>query len=117
MIKIIDNKKVRLTEAEYNLYKSIASSYDRPDGFKGSELFKELFETDNNGNIIFIRPPPNNRPVTMEVYMFLISIMVHQHIGGACFEVDEFLKEARQVLKEMKQTLQDIKGESNVKEK
>ena len=53
---IIDNKKVALTQNEWDMYQSICKSYDRQN-FKGEDLFKDLFETDDNGIIIFLKPP------------------------------------------------------------
>lgn len=109
MIRIIDNKKVLLTDDEHKMYKNICRSYDRDDGFRGEELFRELFAADEKGFIIFIKPPPSNAPIPMEVYMFMISIMIHQHIGGACDEVQKFLHEGRQVINEMRALLAESK--------
>lgn len=77
-IKIIDNKKVSMTNAEWQLYETICRSYDR-NNFKGEELFKNLFETDDNGIIVFLKPP-STRYTSMEVFLFISSLMIHQHI-------------------------------------
>lgn len=77
-IKIIDNKKVSVTNQEWELYQSICRSYDRP-AFKGEELFKNLFESDEDGIITFLKPPSTHF-TSMEVFMFVASIMIHQHI-------------------------------------
>ncbi|HDY68551.1 hypothetical protein LCGC14_1551960 [marine sediment metagenome] len=114
MFRIIDNKKISLTEDEFALYQKIATSYDRPN-FQGKDLFKGLFETDDNGIIVFLRPPAA-KYTSMEVYMFLISIMVHQHLGIACEHVDklgtslaEKIKECDDVISEGKQLIKELK--------
>ena len=114
MLRIIDNKKILLTDDEFALYQKIATSYDRPN-FQGQDLFKGLFETDKNGVIIFLRPP-TSRYTSMEVYMFLVSVMVHQHLGIACQHVDKLvetldgkIKEASEVISEGKQLIRALK--------
>ena len=114
MLRIIDNKKILLTDDEFALYQKIAKSYDRPN-FQGKDLFKGLFETDKNGVIIFLRPP-TSRYTSMEVYMFLVSVMVHQHLGVACRHVDklvadldEKIKAADEVISEGKQLINELK--------
>ncbi len=81
-LRIIDNKRINLTDSEWALFQEICKSYDRPN-FQGKDLFKGLFETDDNGIIIFLRPP-TSAYTSMEVYMFLITVMIHQHVGTAC---------------------------------
>lgn len=97
MIRIIDNKKISLTDDEYALYKKIASSYDRVN-FKGEDLFKGLFESDDSGIIIFLKPP-TSKYISMEVYMFFVSVMIHQHLGLACGVVDKLSVELNEKIK------------------
>jgi hypothetical protein len=85
-IRIIDNKKIELTDDEFSLYNEICKSYDNAHR-RGKDLFEALFETDDNGVIIFLRPP-TKKYSSMEVYMFLVGVMVHQHLGAACDQVD-----------------------------
>ena len=77
-IKIIDNKKVELTEDEWTMYKDICRSYDRQN-FKGEDLFKGLFQTDDKGIIVFIMPPSGIQ-TSMEVFLFISAIFQHQHV-------------------------------------
>lgn len=107
MIRIIDNKKINLTNDEYNLYLKICKSYDTP-RFKGQDLFRDLFETDDNGIIIFLKPPSKNYS-SFEVFMFLVSIMVHQHLGIACEKVDSQIIESKKIMNELKENLEEIK--------
>lgn len=96
MLRIIDNKRIELTDSEFKLYQEICRSYDGPK-FKGEELFKDLFETDKNGIIIFLRPP-NKSYTSMEVFMFLVSVMVHQHLGVGCKELNSLIAQNKEVL-------------------
>jgi len=77
-IRIIDNKKLALTQSEWDMYQSICRSYDRAN-FKGEELFKDLFESDNDGIIIFLKPP-SSRYTSIEVFLFISAIFLHQHV-------------------------------------
>lgn len=115
MLRIIDNKRIDLTDSEFQLYQEISKSYDRPN-FEGKDLFKGLFETDKNGRIIFLRPP-TSKFSSMEVYMFLINIMVHQHLGDACLVVENTVAEGQKVIKECKQLLEELKTEKNKRKK
>ena len=105
-IRIIDNKKIDLTNDEHKVYKEICKAYTTETG-DGSYLFKDLFETDDLGRITFLRPPQTY--TSMEVFMFLISIMVHQHLGQACNETYNVLKEARSVIDEGKLLIKELK--------
>lgn len=113
VIKIIDNRKVDITEDEARAYEKICQSYDDPPAMKGKDLFAGLFETNDEGIIIFLKPP-HNRMCTFEVYLFLMSLMQHQHlrvmhkiVAEAAKKIDEKLKmvdEALSHLDEKKKT-------------
>lgn len=107
MLRLIDHKRIDLTESEWRLYQEICRSYDTPK-FKGEDLFKDLFETDKNGVIIFLKPPTKTY-TSMEVYMFLVNVMVHQHLGGACAHVELVIKEAKETISEAKQLISELK--------
>ena len=107
MLRIIDHKRIDLTESEYKLYQEICRSYDTPK-FKGEDLFKDLFETNEHGIIVFLRPPTKTY-TSMEVYMFLVNAMVHQHLGTACDHVDSVIKEAKETISEAKQLINELK--------
>ena len=85
-LRIIDNKRISLTDAEWNLYLEMCKRYDSAHR-KGKDLFIDLFETDKSGIIIFLKPP-TRKYSCMEVFMFLVGIMVHQYLGTACDAVD-----------------------------
>lgn len=96
-IKIIDNKKVSMTGAEFDLYTSICRSYDRKN-FKGEELFKNLFETDENGVIVFIKPP-TTAATSIEVFFFIIALFQHQNMRLQYQQFDQLKSEMREALK------------------
>jgi hypothetical protein len=92
-IKIIDNKKVEMTEDEYKFYQDICINYDRQN-FQGKEIFKNLFEVDDRGIIIFIKPP-GTRATSMEAYLFITSIFWHQHMRLMHQKVDALVASTR----------------------
>ena len=81
MLRIIDNKRVDLTNDEFKAYQELCKSYDRPN-FQGKDLFVDLFETNEKGIIIFLKPP-GKKFISMEIIIFIQSVMVHQQIGRA----------------------------------
>lgn len=98
-IRIIDNKKVELTDDEHALYKQICRSYDRPN-FKGEELFKDHFETNGEGVIIFVKPP-SKRFSSLEVFCFLISLMQNQHMRILYDQNKKMIQETEQKVNEL----------------
>lgn len=99
-VRIIDSKKVEVTEDEWHMYEAICSSYDNPPSQKGKDLFIDLFESDDNGIIIILKPP-HNRLCSFEVFLFLMSLMVHQHLRQCHNKVDEGLSKINDKIKEI----------------
>ena len=95
-IKVIDNKKVEMTEDEWAMYQKIVKSYTDLTG-KGEDLFIDLFETDNNGIIIFLRPPSKRR-TSLEVFLFLMALMQHQHLRQMHAQVDEAVADMKKAM-------------------
>jgi len=112
MLRIIDNKRIDLTESEHQLYKEICEFYNKG-MFKGEDLFKDLFETNENGIIIFLRPPKDKNYFSMEVYMFLMSVMVHQHLGASCSQADTCIQEMKSLINEAKDLITQLKQKSS----
>lgn len=98
MIRIIDNKKVSMTNDEYLSYEDICKGYDRPN-FKGKDLFQDHFEVNEDGVIIFVKPP-HKKYSSMEVFTFLISLMVNQQLRIAQDQIATMISEARQKFSE-----------------
>lgn len=93
MKRVVDHKQVEMTDQEWNMYQAICESYDRPN-FKGMDLFQGLFDVNGDGIIIFVHPPTKNYS-SMEVYLFLISLMNNQHLRNCHEQVDNLCREAK----------------------
>lgn len=116
-MKVIDNKKIDLTNDEWKMYQEIVKSYTTLTN-KGEDLFMDLFETDDSGIIVYLKPP-SKRQTSFEVFLFLISIMVHQHLRGMYKETGSIVNEFKGKMKELdaKIKLLDEKLADNSKKK
>lgn len=97
-VRIVDNKKLDMTNDEYSLYHRICKSYDEGNS-KGSDLFVDLFETDDDGIITFLKPP-SRRATSLEVFLFLVTLMTQQHIRVMYSEMDSVVKQMKEKIKE-----------------
>jgi hypothetical protein len=104
MIQIIDNKKVEMTQDEYQLYLKIVKSYTTHTN-KGEDLFIDLFETDDNGIIMFLKPP-SKRQTSFEVFLFLMALMQHQHLRIMRKQVEDLADEMKQKMQELRHELE-----------
>lgn len=106
--RVIDNKRVELSDDEWRMYQDICRSYDKPN-FKGKDLFIGLFETDpETGVIIFLRPP-SQQFTTFEVFLFLMSVMQHQHIRVMYGRVDSIVQDLTQLKQDLKNEIEQAK--------
>ena len=96
MIRIINNKKLDLTDDEFTLYQNICRSYDQP-SLKGEALFHGLFESDDQGVIQFLIPP-SERQTSLEIFLFLVSIFQQQHARLIYGKLEDLMAEVKQVL-------------------
>lgn len=97
-VRVINNKKIDLTDDEWDMYQKIVQSYTTSTN-KGEDLFIDLFETDDSGTIIFLKPPSKFR-TSFEVFLFLMSIMQHQHLRLMHKQVDEACAQIREKLQD-----------------
>lgn len=97
-LKIIDNKKIDMTDDEWSMYQKIVKSYTTMTN-RGEDLFIDLFETDENGIIMFLKPP-SKRQTSFEVFLFLMSLMQHQHLRQMQKQVDDLCSQVREKLKD-----------------
>lgn len=102
-IKIIDNKKIDLTTDEWNMYRKIVASYTTQTN-KGEDLFIDLFETDDDGIIVFLKPP-SKRQTSFEVFLFLMSVFQHQHLRIMYSRVDDVCRQMKDKMKEIDDVL------------
>ncbi len=98
-LRIVDKKKVDMTDDEWNMYQQICKSYTIPPN-RGEDLFIDLFETDENGIIIFLKPP-SKRGTTFEVFLFLMSLFQHQHLRQMHNQVDDVCDQMRKKIAEI----------------
>lgn len=113
-IRIIDHKKVDITDTEYKMYTNICRSYDDAQANrKGEDLFKDHFEVDNNGIIIFVKPPQRYYS-SLEVFCFLISIMQNQHIRNIHKLADQLVEDTKSAISKL---LEEKKSEVESSEK
>src|SRR5581483_10182652 len=99
-LRIIDNKRVDMTDDEHMMYQKIVKSYTNATN-KGEDLFIDLFETDERGIIIFLKPPSVRR-TSLEVYLFLMSLMQHQHLRLMQDQVNDLCNQVRKKLETIK---------------
>lgn len=92
-IRVVDNKKVDMTDDEWAMYNNIVKSYTDITG-KGEDLFIDLFEANNDGIIIFLKPPSKRR-TSLEVFLFLMAVMQHQHLRLMHEQVDQAINELK----------------------
>lgn len=85
MLKIIDNKRIDLTDDEWLLFNRICDSYKE---FGGEVLFSDLFETDERGLITYIKPP-SKKQCTLEIFLYVVSVFNHQHIREMYKQIDD----------------------------
>ena len=93
MIRAVGNKRLDLSDSEYQYYCSLKDSF-------GESEFVDLFQTDKNGIILSVNPPINKK-TSLGVIYFLLNIMMNQRvraldekinkIAGLEITVDNFL--------------------------
>lgn len=106
MIRIIDSKKVEMTNDEYDLYQKIVKSYTSITN-KGEDLFIDLFESNDNGIIMFLKPP-SKRQTSLEVFLFLVSIMVQQHLRLNHQQVEDICTQMNNKMKQLEEKLAQL---------
>ncbi len=105
--RVVDNKKIEMTDSEFAEFEKICKASDRPN-FKGEELFKDKFVTDDNGKIVYIKAL-GNRYVSFEAVFFLMNLMQNQHLRSMYDEVDSKLRQISEKEKELEQIIQRLK--------
>ena len=97
-----------MTNDEFAMYSAICKSYD--DGnTRGSELFVDLFESDDHGIIVFLRPP-SKRATSLEVFLFLVALMTQQHLRIMYAQFDSMAQEIKNKNKEYEERLSKLEN-------
>jgi len=109
-LRIIDNKRIDLTNSEFKMYKEICKAYSH-ERANGEDLFKNLFETNSEGMIEYLRPP--TKEFTWEVINFLQNIMIHQHLRKVYSDHNEAIEEFKKEKKELLSRIEDLESKVN----
>ncbi len=104
--RIIDNKKVEMTEDEWSMYQKIVKSYNSITN-KGEDLFIDLFEVDENGIIVFLKPP-SKRQTSFEIFLFLMALQQQQHIRIMYAHVTDICDQMKKKMREIDDKLSKI---------
>jgi hypothetical protein len=102
-LKVVDNKRLEMTEDEFAMYQKIVKSYTTATN-KGEDLFKDLFETDARGVIVLLKPPSKFR-TSMEVFLFIMSLQQQQHIRIMYDQVSDIAQQMKDKVKEIDEKL------------
>jgi hypothetical protein len=105
-IRIVDNKRLEMTNDEWNLYQKIVKSYTSLTN-NGEDLFQDLFETDEGGIIIFLKPP-SKKQTSFEVFLFLMSLFQHQHLRLMHDQVADICNQMKDKMRELDEKLKKI---------
>lgn len=108
-VRIIDHKKVWMTQDEYKMYEAICEGYDRPN-FQGKDLFQGHFESNDEGIITFVLPP-QKKYSSMEVFTFLVSLQVNQQLRLARQQMDALVQEAEKKVTEILQEMDNLNAQ------
>jgi len=106
-IRVVDNKRLDMTADEFAVYQKIVASYTTSSN-KGEDLFIDLFETDENGIILFLKPP-SKRQTSFEVFLFLMSLFQHQHTRLMYAQVDDICKQMKDKMQELDDKNKSVK--------
>lgn len=99
-LRIVDNKRVDMTDDEFTLYNKIVKSYTVNNN-RGEDLFKGLFHTNKEGLILFLIPP-STKQTSMEIWMFLMCLQQQQQLRKMRQIIDDELKQVRKKISEFK---------------
>jgi hypothetical protein len=105
-IRLIGNKRIELTDDEFKIYQEICQSYSRAN-FDGKSLFNELFETDEEGLIVLLRPP--KKMFSMEVVLFLQNLMLQQHLRKVYTEHYAAMDHMKKMFDDVEKQLLELK--------
>jgi hypothetical protein len=112
-IKVIDNKRVDLTIDEIQMYQKIVASYTTATN-RGEDLFIDLFETNEQGTIIFLKPPSTRR-IPLEVFLFLVCIFEQQHVRLMYQNLSDMSNQLTAKMQEYDQKIKDLDDRINQK--
>ena len=92
-LRIVCNRKVDMSNDEYAMFEKIRDSYTNATN-NGEDYFDELFETDESGIIVFLRPP-SKKFTSLEIFLFLVALQSQQHLRRMQEQLDTALLELK----------------------
>ncbi len=104
-IHVIDNKRIMMTDDEWKLYEAICEANSDPPHQNGKDFFANLFEVDANGMIVYLRPP--TKICSFEVFLFVMSLMTHQHLRDSHKQVSNAVARMEQRLTDLTKKVED----------
>jgi hypothetical protein len=114
MMRIIDNKKIDLTDSEWEMYEEILKSYENQVK-NPKDLFADLFETNNYGHIVFLKPP-SFKQTSLQIFLFLMAIFEHQNarlmhkkVNDMCNRMDNKMQDLLKLEDELKTGIKENK--------
>ena len=107
-IHIVDNKKLDMVEQEWEMYQNIVTAYSVVPNQRGEDLFIDLFESDDSGIITLIKPPSKHH-TSMEVFLFVLSLMNSQHMRIMYSVVEDMCEQMKAKMDKIDEKLALIK--------
>ena|ERR1035437_2171173 len=106
MIRIVDNKKIDMSDSEWDMYQKICKSYTTISN-NGEDYFIDLFETNDDGIIIFLKPP-SKRQTSLEIFLCLMSLMCHQHMRIMHNEISDVVSQMKAKMHELDEKMSKL---------
>src|SRR5580692_11761769 len=100
-IRVVCNMKLDLTNDEWGLYQNIVKSYTVGQN-KGEDMFIDLFVSNDQGQILFLKPP-SKRQTSLEVYLLLLTFQQAQQLRQINKQVDDMVEQIKTKLAEIDQ--------------
>lgn len=72
MIRAVGNKRLDLSDSEFQYFRSLKDQFGEVD-------FIGLFKTDKNGIIIAVNPP-TNKGIPFGIIFFMLNVMMNQRV-------------------------------------
>ena len=97
MIRAVGNKRLNLSDQEYEYFISIKDTI-------GEDDFRGLFDSDKDGKIVAITPPVN-RKVSMICIFFLLNVVMNQKFR----DIDDGISS----VKDLEKRIAKLEGEAS----
>lgn len=89
MLQVVDHKSVDMTDEEHAYYKKLVEEFTVGTA-NGKDQFRDLFDVDGDGCIMFIHPPIRKQ-IGWGVLFFIQNLMINQRIRRMERQVGEWV--------------------------